>query len=239
MNEELPTLIGLLNLPNLPGLSRHDTLFVEHTWVAMLAVIVVLLITAINMKKIPGLFQNAIELIVGFLESFIEKIIGPNGNIFFPLVATVFFFIIFANYLGLVPGFMAPTGSINTTAAWAILIFLTYNAAGIIKHGFSYVKQFLGPIWWLAPIMFPMEILSHLIRPVSLGMRLYANMLAGETIIGLLFFSVCMVGAPVIWMLWESLITCWFQGFVFSMLTMVYLGGAVGAADHGPSPKHA
>lgn len=238
MNEEMPTLIGLLHLSPLPGLTAHDSLFVEYTWVAMILVISVLLVAAARMKRIPDLFQSAIELIVNFLESFIVKIIGPAGTGFFPLVATVFFFIIAANYLGLVPGCMPPTGSINTTGAWAILIFLVYNGVGFARHKLKYIKHFMGPIWWLTPIMFPIEVISHLARPLSLGMRLYANMLAGEVIISLLFLSVCMIGAPVIWMMWESLITCWFQAFIFSILTMVYLGGAMASEDHEPVKEH-
>jgi F-type H+-transporting ATPase subunit a len=226
----MPTLIGLLKLPPLPGLSHFDSLLVENTWVAMFVIIVLLLVVALRMKKIPGALQNGIEMIVDFLETFISRIVGENGMLFFPLVATVFFFILFSNYIGLVPGFIAPTVSINTTAAWGILIFVVYNAAGIIRHRFKYVKQFIGPIWWMAPLMMPIEIISHLARPVSLGLRLYCNMLAGEVIIGLLF-SLCAIGAPVIWMTWESLITCWFQAFVFSILTMVYLGGAIGAEE--------
>jgi len=139
-------------------------------------------------------------------------------------------FILVANYIGLFPGMMAPTSNLNTTAAWAIVVFVFYECVGVSRHGFKYFKRFLGPIPIMAPMMFIMEIISELARPFSLAIRLFANIMGGEMIIKLLFSFVA-IGLPVVWMLWDSLITIPIQTFIFSLLTMVYLGGAIAADD--------
>jgi F-type H+-transporting ATPase subunit a len=158
--------------------------------------------------------------------------VGKKGLRYFPLVATIFTFILVANYIGLIPGFMSPTASINTTAGMAIVVFVFYQFLGVSQKGLKYFKHFLGPIPVMAPLMIVMETISELARPVALSVRLFANIFGGEMIIKILF-GMCAIGVPVIWMTWDSLITIPIQAFIFSLLTMVYLAGAVAAdEDH-------
>ena len=220
----------LLHITTLPGLNEIQTQQVEFTWVAMVIVIAMTVAMAAGLKRVPGGFQNAMEMILEFITGFMQDIVGPNWRRHFPLVITVFLFVIVSNYLGLMPGCVAPAGTLNTTAAFAIVVFLYYNATGIRLHGIKYFKHFLGPIPIMAPLMLPLEIISELARPFSLSVRLFANMMAGHVIVGLLY-AAFFLAAPVVGMLFEGCITAPIQAFVFSLLTMVYLGGAVLAEE--------
>jgi F-type H+-transporting ATPase subunit a len=217
---------------NLPGLTSHQALIVEYTWLSMAIVVVLLAIAIISLKTVPGMLQNIFEMVVTFIEGYITEIVGKKGLKYFPLVATIFTFILVANYIGLIPGFMSPTASINTTAGMAIVVFVFYQYLGVSQKGIKYFKHFLGPIPVMAPLMIVMETISELARPVALSVRLFANIFGGEMIIKILF-GMCAIGVPVIWMAWDSLITIPIQAFIFSLLTMVYLAGAVAAdEDH-------
>jgi F-type H+-transporting ATPase subunit a len=216
----------------LPGLTPHQALIVENTWISMIIIIAVAFSVCISMKKIPGGLQNFVEFLVAFIENQIADIVGKKGLKYFPLVITVFMFILVANYIGLIPGFLSPTSSLSTTAAWAIVVFVFYQYIGISRGGFKYLKHFCGPIFiGPIPIMLPIEIISEFARPFSLSVRLFANIFAGEMIVKLLFSFVAL-GAPVIWMLVDGGFVMFIQAFIFSLLTMVYLAGAV-AADEG------
>jgi F-type H+-transporting ATPase subunit a len=217
---------------NLPGLTLHQALIVEYTWLSMAIIVVLLAIAIISLKTVPGTLQNIFEMVVTFIEGYITEIVGKKGLKYFPLVATIFTFILVANYIGLIPGFMSPTASINTTAGMAIVVFVFYQYLGVSQKGLKYFKHFLGPIPVMAPLMIVMETISELARPVALSVRLFANIFGGEMIIKILF-GMCAIGVPVIWMAWDSLITIPIQAFIFSLLTMVYLAGAVAAdEDH-------
>ena len=211
---------------HLPGLTPHQALVVEYTWLSMAIIIIALFVVIFSLKKVPGGLQNIFELLTSFIESFITDIIGPHGLRYFPIVITAFSFILVANYLGLIPGFLSPTATINTTVAWAIVVFLFYYYIGIRKKGLKYFKHFLGPVPVMAPFMVIVEIIGEFARPFSLSVRLFANIFCGEKIIALLF-GILAVGLPVIWMMWDSVITIPLQAFIFSLLTMVYIGGAV------------
>jgi F-type H+-transporting ATPase subunit a len=211
---------------HLPGLTPHQALIVEYTWLSMAVIIIALIVVIVSLKKVPGGLQNIFELLTSFIESFITDIIGPKGLRYFPIVITAFSFIIVANYIGLIPGFLSPTATINTTAAWAIVVFLFYNYIGVKKKGLKYFKHFLGPVPVMAPFMVIVEIIGEFARPFSLSVRLFANIFCGEKIIALLF-GILAVGLPVIWMMWDSIITIPLQAFIFSLLTMVYIGGAI------------
>ncbi len=202
----------------------------EYTWVAMAIVLTIAIIAAASRRKIPMGLQNVIEVIIEFFEKSLQDIAGPRGMGYFPLVITAFFFIFVSNYMGLIPGFIAPTSNINTTAAWAIVVFVASQYSGFRVHGFKYLKHFLGPFPILAPFMFVMEMISQLARPLSLSVRLFANILAGELIIKVLATGAALL-LPVIWMTWESVITAPFQAFIFSLLTMIYIGGAVASEE--------
>jgi F-type H+-transporting ATPase subunit a len=224
--------LSVLPALNLPGLTLHQALIVEYTWLSMAIIVVLLAIAIISLKTVPGTLQNIFEMVVTFIEGYITEIVGKKGLKYFPLVATIFTFILVANYIGLIPGFMSPTASINTTAGMAIVVFVFYQYLGVSQKGLKYFKHFLGPIPVMAPLMIVMETISELARPVALSVRLFANIFGGEMIIKILF-SMCAIGVPVIWMAWDSLITIPIQAFIFSLLTMVYLAGAVAAdEDH-------
>jgi F-type H+-transporting ATPase subunit a len=220
-----------LHLPALPGLNASQSLVVEYTWIVMAIIIIALVLVIKKWKTIPGGFQNIIEFLTTFIENYLIDIIGPRGLIYFPLVISVLLFILFASYLGLLPGMMSPTAYLSTTASMAVVVFVFYQYVGLSRRGLKYLKHFLGPVPAIAVFMLPMEIIGEFARPFSLTVRLFANIFGGEMIIKLLF-GIFALGFPVVWMLWDSVITIPIQGFIFSLLTMVYLAGAV-AADEG------
>ena len=223
-------IVSLLPVIHLPGLSPEQALVVENTWLAMMLIIAVLVFVICNRKKIPSRLQNVVELLTSFIEDYIIDIMGEKGLPYFPLVMTVLLFVGVGNYIGLFPGVIAPTSNLSTTAACALVVFVFYEIVGISRHGLKYFKRFLGPIPIMAPMMFVMEIITEVARPFSLSVRLFANIFCGEMIINRLV-SICAFGLPVIWMLWDSTITMLIQTFIFSLLTMVYLGGALAADD--------
>ena len=215
---------------HLPGLTAHQALIVEFTWLTMALIVAALIGAIITLKKVPGGFQNIVELLTSFIENYIVDIIGPKGLRYFPLVITAFTFILTANYIGLIPGCLSPTANLNTTVSWALVVFFFYQYLGVSQKGLKYFKHFLGPVPVMAPFMVFIEIIGECARPFSLSVRLFSNIFCGEVIIKLLF-GIFAVGLPVVWMFWDSLITIPLQAFIFSLLTMVYIGGAI-AADH-------
>ncbi|MFZ2417856.1 MAG: F0F1 ATP synthase subunit A, partial [Smithellaceae bacterium] len=150
---------------------------------------------------------------------------GEHGKKFFPLIATLGLFILTANLIGIIPGFESPTANINTNLAMALVVFFSTHVVGVITHGFKYVKQFLGPVWWLSPLMLPIELVSHLSRPLSLTFRLFGN-IAGEDIVLLvvLLLVPLLVPLPIMFlMIFTSIV----QALVFVLLSMMYIGGAM------------
>ena len=204
----------------LPGLTPHQALIVENTWISMVIVIAIVFSVCLSLKKIPGGWQNAIEMLVGFIETYITDIVGTKGLRYFPLVITVMMFILAANYIGLIPGFISPTSNLGTTVGIAIVVFIFYQCVGISQKGLRYFKHFMGPVPFMAPIMIPLEIISECARPFSLSLRLFANIFAGEMIVKLLF-SILAIGLPVIWMLVDGGFVMIIQAFIFSLLTNI------------------
>ena len=173
----------------------------------------------------PGNSQNVMEVILGGFDALLNEIMGHNGRKFFPLIATLGLFILTSNLIGIVPGFESPTSNINTNAAMAIVVFLSTHVVGVKEHGLKYFKQFMGPVWWLTPLMLPIEIISHISRPLSLTFRLFGN-IKGEDIVLLvvLFLVPWFVPLPVfVLMLFTSLV----QTLVFMLLSMMYIAGAM------------
>jgi F-type H+-transporting ATPase subunit a len=174
----------------------------------------------------PGPIQHIAELIHESLGGQAEQVIGHGYERFQAYVTCIFLFVLTCNLLGLIPGITAPTTSIMVTLGLAVPTFLYYNVYGVIEHGpIGYLKEFAGPVWWMAWLIFPIECVSQLARIMSLSVRLYANMFAGD-LVTLVFFSLIPVGVPVIFLglhLFVSLI----QAFVFMLLTMIYLSLAV------------
>ena len=212
----------------------HPLLFLEnayfpphvtYAWFLAIALSVLSFLAARRLSIYPGRFQNVMEVIIGGFDALLNEIMGHNGRRFFPLIATLGIFILTANLLGIIPGFESPTSSINTTAALAIVVFLSTHVVGVRTHGVKYFKQFMGPVWWLTPLMVPIEIISHFSRPLSLTFRLFGN-IKGEDIVLLvvLFLVPTLVPLPVfILMIFTSLI----QTVVFMLLAIMYISGAM------------
>jgi len=188
----------------------------------------------------PGKLQIVFEDLVGGLSGMLSDIVGPKGPQYISLVGTIGAFILVANLIGLVPGFMAPTSNINVTLGCALTVWVYYHFHGIKEQGvFAYIKHFAAPPGaplFIAPIMFPIEIISHLSRVLSLSLRLFGNIF-GEELVILILFSIVPFVVPLP-MMFLGIITSTLQAFIFVMLTMIYLGGAV-AAEHEHEEAHA
>lgn len=179
-------------------------------------------------KLTPATFA---EIMVGASYGLMKDIMGPKAaRYFLPLIGTCAFFILFSNLLGLVPGFLSPTGSLAVTLALGLIIFVTTHIYGIKEHGFAYIKHFLGPIikWYALPLMLlflVVELISHFVRPMSLGMRLMANMFADHAVLGV-FLALIAWFVPVPVLLLGSLV-CVVQALVFCILSTVYISMAI------------
>ena len=156
---------------------------------------------------------------------------GKDPRPYLPLIATVFLFILFSNWLGLVPGFTAPTSNWNTTIAPAIVVFFFYHFVGIKKHGvIKYFKHFGGPVWWLSPVIFVLETIGHFARILSLSIRLFGNIFGEENLFMVLFTLVpLLVPVPVMFM---SVFFGLIQALVFTLLSIVYIALAVEDEEH-------
>jgi F-type H+-transporting ATPase subunit a len=169
--------------------------------------------------------KNIFELIYEGLLSLLNSVMGHNGYKFLPLIGGTFIFIFFSNLLGIIPGFLPPTSNVNTNVACASVIFLATHYYGVKEHGFKYIKQFTGPFWWLSIIFLPIELVSHLARPFSLTLRLYGNMMGDHTVLSI-FSHLVPLGVPIIFLILAVFIS-FIQAFIFSMLSMLYIGGAI------------
>ena len=179
----------------------------------------------------PGKLQLVLEAIVSLLQDLLVDNIGTKGRPFLGLVGTLGLFILMSNLIGLVPYFSSPTTSLNMTLGCALVAFLYYNYQGIRAQGAgNYFKHFLGPLPVLAPLMLPIEIISHFSRIISLSLRLFGNIFGEELVIASLAVMVAFL-IPVPMMLF-GVFGAVLQAFVFIMLTMVYLGGAVASEEH-------
>jgi F-type H+-transporting ATPase subunit a len=177
----------------------------------------------------PGALQHAFEGLHGFIQGQSEEMMGHGSAEFTPFLLVLMLFILICNLIGVIPGFESPTGLPVVPLGCAICAFVYYQTQGFKHHGIAYLKHFMGPMWWLAIIMIPIEIISHLARMLSLTIRLFANMYAGDKVTWV-FFSLIPVGAPIIFIglhIGVSLL----QAYIFVLLTTVYLAGAV-AEEH-------
>ena len=211
--------------------------------VAGLTVLCLLVRSRLSVEN-PGKFQILLEDGVRALVGMMEQWIGPKGPRYFPLVGTLFVFILVSNYLGLVPGFMAPTSSLNVTLGCALTIWVYYHVQGIKEQGIvNYVKHFAmppGSPLLMAPLMLIIETISHLARVMSLSLRLFGNIF-GEELVILIFFSLVPFVLPLP-MMFLALITGGLQAFIFALLSIIYLQGAVAVEhehdEHGHDAPH-
>lgn len=221
----------------------HGPIGVQHVFAFAFVVLIVLLLAAIggaglrNTQKavIPEDKLSArtfVELFVSTAYSMMSDIMGKKAARFFlPLIGTCAFLILFSNLLGLVPGFVPPTDSLNTTVAMTLVIIVSTHVFGLKENGMAYLKHFAGPVWWLAPLFIAIELISHFVaRPLSLSIRLMANMFADHQVLSQVSDLVKWL-VPVAPMLLGTLV-CVVQTVVFCLLSTVYIGMAIEHHDH-------
>jgi F-type H+-transporting ATPase subunit a len=186
----------------------------------------------------PGGAQQTLEVSVLAVRNMIEDIIGPHGLKYFPVVMTFAVLILVSNLMGLFPLFMSPTAATSVTFALGLSSFLYYNFIGIKENGvFNHLKHFAGPVWWIAPLIFPIELISNFIRPFSLGIRLFGNLFADEKVLETVAnlappYSQWLVPLPLMAL---SVFVALVQTFVFILLSQLYLS----EVSHAPHDSHA
>jgi F-type H+-transporting ATPase subunit a len=205
-------------------------------WVVV-GVTACLLVTAGQSRQlVPTKLQSLAELLVGFIRDIILDTMGKDGLTLFPFVATLFLFILFCNLLGLIPGTYTVTSQIVVTAAFALAVYTMSIVLGFVLHGVKFLGILVPPgtPGWLLPLMMPIELVSQLARPVSLAVRLFANMTAGHTILGVLFGLTVAGGVLIGWLPFAFTVAmnvlevgiAFIQAYIFTTLTCVYLGDA-------------
>ena len=207
----------------IPGFEEYP--HVTYTWVIMIMLAVVTFVVRGALNLVPAGWQNFFEVILVSLADFMDSTIGPGGRRFMPLIGTLAIFILIANLMGLFPGMASPTANVNTNVALAVTVFAIYQFVGFRKHGIGYLKQFLGPVWWLIPMMLPIELISHLARPITLAVRLFGNIRGEDMVILVLGFLIPLI-LPIPMMAF-AVFTSVLQTLVFILLSMVYLAGAL------------
>jgi F-type H+-transporting ATPase subunit a len=232
---------------------------VLYMWIVMGILLVVAVVATRRLQLVPRGSQNFMEIILEQFVNELDETIGHGGRRYLPLVGTLGLFILVSNLMGLVPGLIATTANLNTTAACALIVFFTYHWIGIRKQGFvPYLKHFAGPVpTALKPLMFVIEIISHCARPLSLSLRLFGNMMAGHILIAIFFFMMGLngmlgwalsgslggifIGAPasailvvfvVGFLLPLKILVAVIQTFIFCKLAMLYIAEAVAETEH-------
>ncbi|MDA8085953.1 MAG: F0F1 ATP synthase subunit A [Nitrospiraceae bacterium] len=207
--------------------------FVSFAFLASALLIIVAIVIRASISLVPRGVQNFVEIIMEAMQNLCMENIGHEwGAFFFPLIGTIFLYILVSNFFGLIPGFFSPTANINMTASMAIPVFIIYQLWGFRVHGLHYIKHFLGPIRGWNPLvllfmgmMFVIELISHLARPLTLSVRLFGNMIAKHLLLIVLamivplFVPMAILGLGVI----VSLV----QAYVFALLSVLYIAGAV------------
>ena len=240
---------------HLPGIPDQVT----YTWLVMVILAVVTFVASRNLQLVPRGLQNLLEVVLEQFQQMIDDVMGPEGRRYLPLIATLGLFILTANLMGLIPGTGGVTSNLNTNAACALVVFIAYNWIGVRKQGLiPYLKHFAGPVpLALKPLMFVIEIISHLARPLSLTLRLFGNMVGGHILLAVIFLLMGLDGL-IGWALSGSvpgaiiggigglvtivftvgflyplkILVAFLQAFIFVMLTMLYISGAIEEGEH-------
>jgi F-type H+-transporting ATPase subunit a len=206
----------------------HNKYLPDHVTYTLLVMVILTVLGWVATRRMdiyPNKVQNVMEVFVNAFHNLLIETMGEHGKQFFPLIATIGFFILFSNLIGLIPGFDSPTGSLNTTIAMALVVFFLTHIVGVKMQGMKYFKQFLGPVWWLIPLMMPIEIISHLSRPLSLSVRLFGNISGGHIVLAVIFVLVPLL-IPLPILILKILISV-IQTLVFMLLSMMYIAGAM------------
>ncbi len=242
----------ILRIPSIPDQ-------VLYMWIVMGILLVVAVVATRRLQMVPRGSQNFMEVVLEQFVNELDETIGHGGRRYLPLIATLGLFILTSNLMGLVPGLIAPTANLNTTAACALIVFFTYHWIGVRKQGLvPYLKHFAGPVpTALKPLMFVIEIISHCARPLSLSLRLFGNMMAGHILLAIFFFMMgldgmlgwalsgslggILVGAPAAailvafvigFLLPLKILVALIQTFIFCKLAMLYIAAAVEETEH-------
>lgn len=220
----------------LPGVGHTyahvATLFATSALIALIGVVARVSLGKGQAAVIPtGKFsvRGIFEVLTEYIGGLSEQVIGHHGRVFAPYFTAIFTYILFNNLVGLIPGMTPATQNFNTTFAFGVFSFVAYNFIGIKHGGLGYLKHFLGPVIWLAPLMLAIELLSHFLRPLTLGLRL-ANVMTGDHTVLTVFLGLFPVG-PAIPFYAMGLLVSTIQAFVFTLLSMVYVALAT-ASDH-------
>jgi F-type H+-transporting ATPase subunit a len=214
--------------PKHPSSPIPNSFAMELLVFGFLVILFVMLRSRLSVDS-PGGLQHFFESVEGFIQGQSNEIIGHHSEGYTPFLATLLFFILFCNLIGVIPGFESPTALPVVPLGCAICAFVYYQLQGFRHAGIGYLKHFLGPVWWLSWLMLPIELISHLARVLSLTIRLFANMFAGDMVTWV-FFSLVPIGVPILFLglhIGVSLL----QTYIFVLLTTVYLQGAV-AEEH-------
>jgi F-type H+-transporting ATPase subunit a len=204
----------------------HEYPHVVYSWVVMALLMISGAVASKNITMIPAKMQNFFEVIISGIEEFMVDNTGEEGRWLLPLAATVFMYVFVGNLIGLVPGFFPPTASINTTLSCALVVVVFTHVIGIKYHGIKYIKHFLGPVWWMSPLIFVIEIIGHLARILSLTFRLFGNMMGHEIVLAILFALAGAFLAPLPIMA-LGIFVSFVQAFVFFLLSIIYFTGAM------------
>jgi F-type H+-transporting ATPase subunit a len=223
------SLLRTINIePKHPTAPIPNSFSMEILVFAFLLLLFVLLRSRLSVDR-PGSLQHVFEGVEGFVQGQSSEIIGHHSEGYTPFLAALFFFILVCNLMGVIPGFESPTAVPVVPLGCALCAFVYYQTQGFKHAGIGYLKHFAGPMPALAPLMIPIELISHLARVLSLTIRLFANMFAGD-MVTLVFFSLVPLGVPILFLglhIGVSLL----QTYIFVLLTTVYLQGAV-ADEH-------
>ena len=208
------------------GHFAHIGTHIIYSWFVMLLLIISGFVAAKGLSLVPSKMQNFFEIIVSGIEEFMVEITGEEGRWLFPLAATIFLYIFISNVIGIVPGLFPPTANINTTLSCALVVVVFTHVIGVKYHGVKYIKHFMGPVWWLAPLIFIIEIIGHLARILSLTFRLFGNMMGHEIVLGILFALAGLFLAPLP-IMGLGIFVSFVQAFVFFLLSIIYFSGAM------------
>ncbi|MDW7772925.1 MAG: F0F1 ATP synthase subunit A [Desulfobulbaceae bacterium] len=208
-------------------LEKLCTPYMTYTWLVMAFWIIVPRLTMGRLDIIPGRGQNFWEILIGGMENFFAENMGrERARMLFPFLATFFLYIVVANMIGLIPGFMSPTSNLNITLGMTLMVWVTHHVLGLRYHGVKYIKHFLGPVPLLIPLMLPIELISNAARMLSLSFRLFGNIMAKETLLGVLFMLAGAYFAPLPILVLGVLVSL-IQALVFTLLSVLYCAGAM------------
>ena len=220
----------------IPGVGHHythvATLFIVTSLIMILGLAARLSLGKGEAAIVPAgkvSIRGFFEMLTDYIYTLSQQVIGHHGRAFAPYFEAIFTFILINNFIGLIPGMTPATENFNTTFAFGLFSFLAYNVVGLKEGGLGYLKHFLGPVLWLAPLMLIIELISHFIRPLTLGLRL-ANVMTGDHTVLAVFLDIFPIGPSIPFYLMGMLV-CTIQAFVFTLLSMVYVALAT-AHDH-------